>query len=91
VRSGGVRLPAARPARRVVPLPERGPDAPPLRQRLRSLPSISPLFGKTGSPETPSVLRRADPWTPPSDVEPPPVVEPVDLDALAHGEEHGQP
>jgi hypothetical protein len=84
-------LPAARPARGVVPRPARGPDAPPLRKRLRTLPSIGPSVGRTAPPPTPPVLRRADPWTPPTDAEPRPVTEPVDLDALVDPGEVGQP
>lgn len=84
-------LPAARPARRAVPRPARGPEAPPLRQRLRSLPAILPTLGRTDPPPTPTVLRRADAWTPPTDVERRPDVKPVDLDALADADRPTSP
>lgn len=75
-------LPTAKPARRPVPLPPRGPDAPPLRKRLLSLPSMNP-FARSQPPPSEPVLRRADDWSPPTDIEPRPAAERVDLDALA--------
>jgi hypothetical protein len=74
-------LPTAKPARRPVPLPPRGPDAPPLRKRLLSLPSMNP-FARSDPPPSEPVLRRADTWTPPTDTEPLPAPGSVDLDSL---------
>ncbi|GAA4555712.1 hypothetical protein [Pseudonocardia xishanensis] len=86
MRPGGVLLPAKRSTRRAVPRPARGE---PVQPRLSSLPAVNAAIPRTAEPERPSERQRrrteaqaavGEGWAPPTDLEPRPAADPVDLE-----------